>query len=201
MHECVTPCHAKHQLLWRAAAVLPEEGVPPWAFWGEKIECSGYSFSAWSSSLPFLSWVLYGKPSIKWDENKPREECICHASGQIPWFRKLRNSNVESYSFSVRGNCRVAACTQWSGIGAGLSVARACMRGPCLGASPLSSWRFFQHRSSEGMLRGGDSSCSKLEIIFKAAIAWACSYKVRHFVHTWKQNLSGWNPLGLCKCL
>lgn len=42
----------------------------------EQIECSGHSVSARSSSLSFLSRVLYGKPSLKWGENKPREEYI-----------------------------------------------------------------------------------------------------------------------------
>lgn len=59
-----------------------KESLP--ALSGGKIECSGHSVSAWSSSLPFLSRVLYGKPSIKRDENKPREESIYHASGQNP---------------------------------------------------------------------------------------------------------------------
>lgn len=99
-----------------------KEFLPPWDFWRKKKKkkkCSGHSVSAWSSSLLFLSRVLYRKPSIKWDENKRREECICHASGQKPWFRTLRNNNGKSYSFSVKGNCRVSDCTQWSGIRAG----------------------------------------------------------------------------------
>ena len=142
------------------------------------------------------SWILYGKYSIQWDENKPREKYIYHVQGQISCFRKLRNNNVKLHSFSVRGNCWFQIAHGELESPRGWQPSWACICSRYSPSSPLKAWFFFQYCSLECVLRTrGNMSCTQVEIILKNYVKGApTNYYILFIVR--KQKCNQWNPFG-----